>query len=88
MLLYLVEGWTASDRAVAVLKTAGIKFDEIHFKDNARSWADLRELGFTLLPTLTMFGARYEGLVAIKAFANKETESKKIADSQKTDELE
>jgi len=79
MRLYVVEGWTASDRAVEVLKAAGIQFDLVSVKEDAGSLSGYRdEFGITIFPTLTMFGYCYEGLAAIKTFAEKETESRRL----------
>ncbi|MFZ2414480.1 MAG: hypothetical protein WAW33_00515 [Minisyncoccia bacterium] len=37
------------------------------------------EFGITTFPTLTMFGARYKGLEAIKTFAKKEVKDREAA---------
>jgi hypothetical protein len=75
--LYCYEGATSSVRAALVLSERGVQFDRVSIHGDARSLSDLYDsVGVSRLPTLTVFGARYEGLPAIEAFAKKEAESR------------
>lgn len=75
--LYCYEGATSSDRAARILSETGVQFESVTVHGDARSLSDLYDsVGVTRLPTLTVFGARYQGLSAIEAFAKKEAESK------------
>lgn len=81
MRLYFVKGWTASDRAVEILEAAGIQFDKISVEASPSSLSGYRnEFSITRLPTLTMYGARYEGLPAIRAFVKKEMEDREAVE--------
>jgi len=75
--LYCYEGQTSSVRASQVLLERGVQFDSVSIHGDARSLSDLYDsVGVTCLPTLTVFGAHYEGLPAIEAFAKKEAEGR------------
>ena len=78
--LHRLRGQKSSARAAKLLRKAGVHFDQVFHNDTAKDWSDLRDSGPTLLPALTMYGACYAGLPAIKAFAKQEVEDREAVE--------